>query len=139
MSEEKVVLEKRIVELEDKLERVHQVVYQLLGGLFFHENQETVLGIQTDYLFGTDENKLAANGTDNWWPTTKQCDDNTERLEVLEKRLESLEKTKYEYEETREGQFETVPTAQTSWEKDWNPADTTLTRARRRKRVSYKE
>ena len=79
----------KIEELSEKLENVHQVVYQLLGGLFNQSSQCETLQKHTDILF---TGKSKGRGSEDleesaWsmWPTTRQGDDSERRIEVLEK------------------------------------------------------
>ena len=106
--------------------------------------------IENGFELKAPENNTAIK-VKNTWETTYNRGRRQESAAVVEPLPEGIappapppaprpRRTKAGYAVTREGQFETVPTApQTSWEKDWNPADTTLTRASRRKPVSYKE
>ena len=75
----------KIKELERKLEGVHTVVYQLLGGLFNQREQGMVLDNHLSYLFPGEINTKEKN-TSKWdiWPTTRQGDENERRIERLE-------------------------------------------------------
>ena len=86
--------EETIRRLETKLEGVHQVVYQLLGGLFNPTTQRGVLDSHLDCLFplslsddnlGIDESKWTT------LPTTRQGDECENRIQTLEKRVINLE------------------------------------------------
>lgn len=88
---------KKIRELEEKLRaqhqsinNIHQVVYQLVGGLFCHENQGNILNYHLDILFGNSNNNINNNNPNNIWgfyPTTRQGDDCEKRLDALEQAI----------------------------------------------------
>jgi hypothetical protein len=80
-----------IEKLEDKLERVHSVVYQLLGGLYCHETQSQSLDGNIDLLFNT-QTRTQVPDTSEWtsYPTTRQGDECERRLAVLEQELAAL-------------------------------------------------
>ncbi len=84
--------DKKIRELEEKLmaqhesiNNIHQVVYQLVGGLFCHENQGDILNYHLGVLFGNRVNNIKLNC--NPYPTTRQGDECEQRLNVLEKAI----------------------------------------------------
>lgn len=81
-----------IEKLEDKLERVHSVVYQLLGGLYCHETQSQSLDGNIDVLFNTQTATEEVPDTSEWtsYPTTRQGDECERRLAVLEQELAAL-------------------------------------------------
>ena len=81
-----------IEKLEDKLERVHSVVYQLLGGLYCHETQSQTLDGNIDVLFNTQTATEEVPDTSEWtsYPTTRQGDECERRLAVLEQELAAL-------------------------------------------------
>jgi len=81
----------KIKALEEKVEGIHQVVYQLLGGLYNQETQSGTLDDYCDVLF-TEKPKSYENDTSIWtqYPTTRQGDSNEERIEKLEKQLNSI-------------------------------------------------
>jgi polyhydroxyalkanoate synthesis regulator phasin len=80
--------------LSEKLEGMHDVIYQLIGGLYCQRTQSRMIGMHL-YHLGFEEYKNATNKCDTHpsgiWPTTRQCDENRERIEQLEKKLKSLE------------------------------------------------
>ena len=87
-------LKETIEGLSKKLEGMHQVVYQLIGGLYCQRTQEGILnehlqtiGLRTNYT------TILADDThpSRQWPTTRQGDENRERIEQLEEKLKSLE------------------------------------------------
>jgi len=81
-----------IEKLEEKLERVHSVVYQLLGGLYCHETQSQSLDGNIDVLFNTQTATEEVPDTSEWggYPTTRQGDECERRLAVLEQELAAL-------------------------------------------------
>ena len=83
----------KIKELEEKLEGVHNVVYQLLGGLFNKRTQTRILHTHLSYLLPNErlyKNLNQSNEEESkWciWPTTRQGDANEERIARLEEIL----------------------------------------------------
>jgi chaperonin cofactor prefoldin len=80
-----------IKKLEEKVEAIRQVVYQMLGGLYNHETQSGTLNDYCDVLFA-EKPKSYENNTSIWtqYPTTRQGDSNEERIEKLEQQLNSM-------------------------------------------------
>jgi hypothetical protein len=80
--------EEKIKKLEAKLEGVHTVVYQLLGGLFNQREQGYILDKHLAYLF-SETLPQSLMETSKWgiWPTTRQGDENERRIERLEAAL----------------------------------------------------
>ena len=80
----------KIQQLEEKLENVQDVVYQLLGGLFSHNSQSGRLNGHIDKLFGRNniDDKKYTN-TSKWaqYPTTRQGDSNENRIDALEAQI----------------------------------------------------
>jgi hypothetical protein len=79
----------KIKALERKLEGVHTVVYQLLGGLFNQREQGMILDNHLSYLFPKEICQSEVSDTSKWdiWPTTRQGDENERRIERLEAAL----------------------------------------------------
>ena len=85
--------EETIKNLSEKLENVHQVVYQLIGGLFNQKNQSGTLSAHFNVLFkGSLEDDENYDDTGNWknWPTTRQGDENERRIESLEQTVRDM-------------------------------------------------
>ena len=83
---------KKIEELERKLDGVHQVVYQLLGGLYCQHSQTDILQHHIRVLFcKEDENPMCNNSQWGIWPTTRQGDECERRIEALENALKENE------------------------------------------------
>lgn len=82
--------EATIKAMEEKLDGVQRVVYQLLGGLFNQSSQEGILSNHLNTLFNSD-NYIEEN-TSKWasWPTTRQGDENAERIAELEAQIQAL-------------------------------------------------
>jgi hypothetical protein len=80
-----------IEKLEDKIERIHSVVYQLLGGLYCHKTQSASLDEHIDILFN-EKTTPRVPDTSEWgtYPTTRQGDECERKIAVLEEELEAL-------------------------------------------------
>ena len=76
--------------MEEKLEGVHNVVYQLVGGLFNQSTQTAVICQQLSCLIPDYEFAEQIKDGDNIWPTTRQGDANENRIETLEKELQEV-------------------------------------------------
>jgi hypothetical protein len=94
-------LEKKVADLEEKLEGARNVIYQLLGGLFHQERQSGILDLHMDVLYPErrrqDADADAAGDIPdvdddeaNGFPTTRQGDALERRIFELEKRLASM-------------------------------------------------
>ena len=79
--------EKKIQELENKLEGMRNVVYQLIGGMFNQDTQYGIIQSYSNHLFPQDKITGNGNNESKWdnWPTTRQGDENEKRIEALEK------------------------------------------------------
>ena len=89
---------REITALKKDVENIQYVVYQLLGGLFCQTTQSRGLETKTNILLsrkqhdGLNEVHVAALETEeNIWPTTRQGDENTEKIKILEERINELE------------------------------------------------
>jgi hypothetical protein len=78
-------------ELEDKINRIEEVVYQLIGGLFNHETQFGIIDSHNACLFG----RKPSSSIDNQsvYPTTRQGDANEEEIRLLKQQVSKLEGT----------------------------------------------
>jgi len=88
-------LKSTITALENKLDGVHQVVYQLLGGLFNNETQEGILNTHLSIMFPKNASiqKDASKSDISKWelsPTTHQGDYCEARIKALEARLNEM-------------------------------------------------
>jgi chaperonin cofactor prefoldin len=97
-------LEKKVANLEEKLEGARNVIYQLLGGLFHQERQSGILDLHMDVLYPERRRQDADTDADaagdipdvddddeaNVFPTTRQGDALERRIFELEKRLASM-------------------------------------------------
>jgi len=84
-----IVQLERIKEIEEKLQGVHEVVYNLVGGLFCQKEQCEVIDNHLSHLFPNSNGEIISEPTSKWtiWPTTRQGDECERRLEALEKQL----------------------------------------------------
>lgn len=78
--------------LQEKLDGVEDVVYQLLGGLFNQTTQSDILDSHLCSLRGT---RYLGNGIDEGsiWPTTRQGDQHEEEIKLLKQQVSKLEDT----------------------------------------------
>lgn len=83
----------KIEALERKLEGTHQVVYQLLGGLFHQRDQNGILSTHLDNLFCRKIGEYRNHDGSKWdiWPTTRQGDECEKKISELEEKLQILE------------------------------------------------
>jgi hypothetical protein len=95
----KVEQAKKIDSLEKKLNSVHQVVCQLISGLYNKETQNCAYRLERDILDGgygmMDYSISALDNTSKWdfSPTTRQGDDCERRIENLEQIVQNLMET----------------------------------------------
>lgn len=85
--------EETIEKISHKLECVHNIVYQLLGGLYNQKNQSGTLSANLNVLFnGSLSKDKKYENTGKWenWPTTRQGDENERRIESLEKTVRNM-------------------------------------------------
>ena len=84
-------LESRIYNLETQLSAAQETIFQLLGGLFNQETQKQILDAHMKFLYTgrtfTDEEIEQSR-----WPTTRQGDENAERIQKLEENIDVLVK-----------------------------------------------
>jgi hypothetical protein len=78
--------------LTEKLNGIHSVLYQLLGGLFCQKSQSQTMNDHLEFLFPDSSNRsrrFEESNDSKWdiWPTTRQGDDCERRIEALEKAL----------------------------------------------------
>ena len=87
-------LRKKIETHDDDLKRLRGVLYQLIGGIFNQKTQRYVMSSYIDDLFGTSssEQEAEAETEETQWPTTRQGDNNEERIRKLEETIQKLEK-----------------------------------------------
>jgi len=77
-----------IKNLEKKIDNTQEVLYQLLGGLFSHESQSSILQNHMNILHG-DKPLIERHDTSKWglYPTTRQGDSNESRIDALESQM----------------------------------------------------
>ena len=80
-----------IKKLENKLEGLHNVVYQLIGGLFNHETQAGIMGLHLGFM-GFNNCTSIEHNTSKWdiSPTTRQGNENERRIELLEQTVRDM-------------------------------------------------
>ena len=83
----------KIEALERKLEGTHNVVYQLLGGLFHQRHQNGILSTHLDNLFCRKLGEYRNHDGSKWdiWPTTRQGDECEKKISELEEKLKNFE------------------------------------------------
>ncbi len=79
-------LKETVAKLTNNIDGVHNVVYQLIGGLFCQENQYEMIDNHLSILNGRRGKVVKCS----IWPTTRQGDKNQERIEKIEKTLKTL-------------------------------------------------
>ena len=88
-------LRKKIETHDDDLKRLRGVLYQLIGGIFNQKTQRYVMSSYIDDLVGTSsseqEAEAEAETEETQWPTTRQGDNNEERIRKLEETIQKLE------------------------------------------------
>lgn len=85
-SKELYSLKKSLEDQEREIKGLKNVVYQLVGGLFCQQKQCETMNIHLEHLGYPNQyfdNKKDTHRFDSW-PTTRQGDENTKRIEVLE-------------------------------------------------------
>jgi len=87
-------LRKKIETHDDDLKRLRGVLYHLIGGIFNQKTQGCVMRTFIHELFGTtsSEQEAEAETEETQWPTTRQGDNNEERIRKLEETVQKLEK-----------------------------------------------
>ncbi len=81
-----------IKKLENKLEGLHNVVYQLVGGLFNHKTQAGIMANHLHHIMGFNNCSSLDKDTSKWdiSPTTRQGDENERRIESLEQTVRDM-------------------------------------------------
>ena len=110
---------KKIEDFEEKMEGLHEVIYQLLGGLFNQETQsgslESHLACLSPDIYNTkDNNTRYCDHKKSWniWPTTRQGDSNEIRIEELEQQVIALlnpTKTIASYDDDTDSSHSSMP------------------------------
>jgi len=95
-AEEIKKLKETICDLSKKLEGMHQVIYEFIGGLYCQRRQSGIINIHLKHL-GYDsecyEDATIMDDTHPYgvYPTTRQGDENSEKMDKLERKLKDLE------------------------------------------------
>ncbi len=86
-------LKDTVEELSKKLEGVHKVVHQFVGGLYCQRSQNGMIDIHLKHLGLGYEDATTEHDThpSGFWPTTRQGDENRERIDKIEDKLKCLE------------------------------------------------
>ena len=79
-------LKETIAAQQKALEGVRDAVYQFIGGLYCHRTQSDMIQTHLDILFGRETSTNPVNCS--IYPTTRQGDENRERIEKLEHFIE---------------------------------------------------
>jgi hypothetical protein len=86
-------LTETIKDLTKKIDGIHSVVYQLVGGLYCQSTQSGIMDVHLNHL-GFEEYKNATTKYDThpslYWPTTRQGDENRQRIDKLENTLKTM-------------------------------------------------
>jgi exonuclease VII large subunit len=81
----------RIDKVEKDLTNAKEVIYQIIGGIFNSKTQQNNRDLHTEILYSTDMNiDLEQLKRENMWPTTRQGDENQERIQRIEEKLNYL-------------------------------------------------
>ena len=88
-----------VEEEKEKTERMQQVIYQMLGGLYNHQTQKKTMMYDVRYLHGdvqtaegayeTEEDTMLRRGEERFF-TTRQGDENAIRIDLLENLVNEL-------------------------------------------------
>jgi len=90
---------KTVEEEKAKTDRMQQVIYQLLGGLYNHDTQEKTMMYDVNYLHGDKkteegayetEEDIALRRKENPLPTTQQGDENAKQIAQLKEDFEAM-------------------------------------------------
>ena len=79
--------------LSEKVEGLHQVVYQLLLRLYNQETQAGILNVNFAIMYPGDDDELVDYKNTSIWqdfPTTRQGDNNEKRINELEKEIQNM-------------------------------------------------
>jgi hypothetical protein len=84
------LLERKVADLEHKLEGARSVIYQLIGGLFNQKTQSGIIDMHNDTLHPEDQTEeyVDFDNHENIWPTTRQGDELEHKLAELQKKIE---------------------------------------------------
>lgn len=85
-------LEKDNALLKEKLEATQFTVHHLIGGLYNQRTQRKILNKNIGVLFSQNKDVSDEDHEENKWPTTRQGDENEERIQKLEENIDTLVK-----------------------------------------------
>lgn len=93
IQKENAELRKIVERHADEINQFKSVLYQLIGGLFNQKTQKNVMNAYIDELYAKDdEEELDEEKVESIWPTTRQGDNNEERISKMEETIQKLEK-----------------------------------------------
>jgi hypothetical protein len=100
--------EEKIQKLEEKLQDVHDVVYQLVGGLFNPRTQRGMLKKYLHVLFPNEEDfkNTGDEVITNIWPTTRQGDECETRIAALEAQIKEMTNSEFYDNEDQDEQLQ---------------------------------
>ena len=92
MAENNSYLKNFISEQAENIKNLKNTVYQLLGGLYCQKTQAGILNYQLKFIGCSNIDTEITNDTHPFgsWPTTRQGDENRERIEKLEETIKQL-------------------------------------------------
>lgn len=89
-------LKNKLSELTETINGMHDVIHQLVGGLYCQKTQSEIIYQHLNCLgfedYAKNINKDKNTHPFDYYPTTRQGDDNSERIRIIEQKLESLKK-----------------------------------------------
>lgn len=88
-----------IKKLKDTVDGLHHTVYQLLGGLYCQHSQGGILNLHLKTIgLGSGDGRTSDDDThpSGIWPTTRQGDENSQRIEKLEHFISNINNVKKE-------------------------------------------
>lgn len=76
--------------LSNKVQGIHNVVYQLVGGLFCQRTQKGIIHNHLKEL-GFNQQNSEQYTSESSWPTTREGNENSEKIKKMEEKIKSLE------------------------------------------------
>lgn len=98
-----------IKNLREIIDNQNQVITQLIGGLYSQHTQLDMIHLHLDVLNGDKNAKnLAKKINCSIWPTTRQGDENTKRIEKLEETIQMMTSFNYGCFDEEQSDFESL-------------------------------
>jgi len=116
-------LNRKVSRQSEQIERIQDVVYQLLGGLFNQRTQNEILSTHIDILYG---NNIEENEEDKYRNNKKIIEDispTTRQGDMLLERVESIEERLREIAAHRESETKEETNSDTDSSSDYEPSD----------------